>query len=278
MLYYAEHYVLDQFKKAGLDSEFNQAIEGVNTYLDGCYYKSKNIRIDEWNPDPGEVFEIVVRAVTQVLSVGKSTLQHFMGMLEKQFPHEKIIDRVKTAGEVIAVISNSSSLITVQKGNKGDYIMVDSEYEVENIPVLTKHNIIYEPIPEHTSNRSSEHGSLILGGKINHHDKSICLKHLDRMNSIPLKLNRPLLRIMEEAPKSVFKTAMQKDQWNNYLKESYDKYIEIAQKGNTFYLNHKYDKRGRTYAQGYHVTTQGSAFKKAIVQLKETEIVPIERS
>jgi hypothetical protein len=212
------------------------------------------------------------------LVTGKSTLQNYLGKLEHNFPHSNTIDRVTTAGEILTIIALKTNLITIEKGYRGDYIMVDTMYELEDIPVLTKHEIIYEPIPKHTSNKSDDHGSLILGHRENRHDKDICLAHLDRMNSIPLKLNRQLLRTLEEKPTFLIDTLEKKQQWDNFIRESYEKYLEIVHKGNKFYLAHKYDKRGRTYAQGYHVTTQGSTFKKAVVQLYNTEIIPMERS
>ena len=43
--------------------------------------------------------------------------------------------------------------------------------------------------------------------------------------------------------------------------------------GDRFWLTHKYDKRGRTYAQGYHVNYQGNAWNKAVVEFAEKEIV-----
>ena len=47
----------------------------------------------------------------------------------------------------------------------------------------------------------------------------------------------------------------------------------MVQCGNKFYLNHKVDKRGRIYCSGYHITTQGTAFKKASIELAHEEIV-----
>jgi DNA-directed RNA polymerase len=47
----------------------------------------------------------------------------------------------------------------------------------------------------------------------------------------------------------------------------------MVQCGNHFYLTHKVDKRGRIYACGYHINTQGTAFKKAQLELVNEEIV-----
>jgi DNA-directed RNA polymerase len=45
--------------------------------------------------------------------------------------------------------------------------------------------------------------------------------------------------------------------------------------GNEFYLTHRYDKRGRCYAQGYHVNPQGNDWNKAVIELAEKEVVTI---
>jgi len=43
--------------------------------------------------------------------------------------------------------------------------------------------------------------------------------------------------------------------------------------GNEFYLTHKYDKRGRTYCQGYHVNIQGNDWNKSVIEFGEKEYV-----
>ena len=45
----------------------------------------------------------------------------------------------------------------------------------------------------------------------------------------------------------------------------------MTQEDPTFYLTHAYDKRGRTYAQGYHVSYQGNDWNKACVQFGRAE-------
>lgn len=47
----------------------------------------------------------------------------------------------------------------------------------------------------------------------------------------------------------------------------------LIQEGNEFYLTHKYDKRGRVYCQGYHVTYQGAAWNKAVIEFADKELI-----
>jgi hypothetical protein len=60
--------------------------------------------------------------------------------------------------------------------------------------------------------------------------------------------------------------------------EKYDKSAKhviklITGVTNVFYLTHRYDKRGRTYCQGYHVNYQGTAWNKACVEFAQKELI-----
>ena len=123
-------------------------------------------------------------------------------------------------------------------------------------------------------------GSVIL--RNNHHDDDVNLDHLNRVNKIPFTIN--------------FDTAtMVKNQWRNLdkrkegesshefeaRKRAFEKYDRVAhdvmeklvEHGNRHFMTHKYDKRGRTYCQGYHVSYQGTAWNKAVIELADKEMV-----
>jgi hypothetical protein len=151
--------------------------------------------------------------------------------------------------------------------------MISTQFRIDNIPELERHGIIVDKLPEFDCNKPEGIGSLILGGKHNHHDGNLCLDHLNRMNAVQLKLNRPFLRKYEEAPTFALDTQAKKEQWESFITNSYRAYIKLVKGGNRFYLCHRYDKRGRCYAEGYHISTQGSSFKKAIIQLAQPELV-----
>lgn len=126
----------------------------------------------------------------------------------------------------------------------------------------------------------TQRGSIIL--KKNHHEDDVCLDHINRMNSVKLCVNvdtanmianswRNLDRIKEgETPEDFEKRKRAFDKYDRTAKEVIGKLVEH---GNEFYLTHKYDKRGRVYCQGYHVTYQGNAWNKAVIELAEPEMV-----
>jgi len=101
------------------------------------------------------------------------------------------------------------------------------------------------------------------------------------MNQIPLKLNIAFIEACPEEPKSTFikasdspaKAAEKMHQFRQFAKDSSKKYMEIINGKNRVYLNHKYCTRGRTYAVGYHINTQGASYKKASLELYNKEFL-----
>ena len=274
MLSTAEHYVITEIEKIGGLPEIPQAIELICEYLGKSYYPSKNRRLEQWNPDKGELFELVIGVFTIALTNKSLNYQAMAGMVAGRIGLEDHIESVTTAAEVLALIGRTD-LINISRTGSGNYIMFSTEYCLEDIPEPDRHEIQMSEIPVFTKNYHEDFGTRILGGRQNFHNHDICLDHINRMNAIPYQLNRKFLFKYEEAPTFTLDTREKREQWETFVRTSYRKYIEVVKKGNKFFLNHNYDKRGRCYAEGYHVNTQGSSFKKAIVQLAEEELVEI---
>ena len=124
-------------------------------------------------------------------------------------------------------------------------------------------------------------GSLILKGG-NHHEDDICLDHINRVNQVALTINVDTARMVRNQWKNLDK--QKEDETAKDFQDrvsAFQKYDRNAKEvmemvfvtGDRFWLTHKYDKRGRTYAQGYHVNPQGNAWNKAVVEFAKKEIV-----
>jgi hypothetical protein len=98
------------------------------------------------------------------------------------------------------------------------------------------------------------------------------------MNSIPMALNKAFLLKYPEEPKkaSTIDTPRKEQHWKLFVKRGMHKYAQMLAGKNTCYLNHKYCTRGRTYACGYYISTQGSSYKKAMIQLAKKEYLNAE--
>lgn len=123
-------------------------------------------------------------------------------------------------------------------------------------------------------------GSVIL--RDNHHDEDICLDHLNRMNKVALRVNSHTANMIANRWRNLDKPK-EEETPADFAKrkkafEKFDATVRYVMKllyeaGNHFFLTHKYDKRGRTYCQGYHVNYQGAPWNKAVIELAYPEAV-----
>ncbi len=116
----------------------------------------------------------------------------------------------------------------------------------------------------------------------NHHESDVCLDHLNRLNRIRLTINTTTVQMIQNKWKNLDKAkeGESKQDFERRRKAfaKYDRTSRDIIKGlmtitDTFYMTHKYDKRGRTYCQGYHINYQGTPWNKAVVEFHDTEIV-----
>jgi len=118
--------------------------------------------------------------------------------------------------------------------------------------------------------------------KDNYHPQDICLDHLNTMNRIPLTINWDVVNHIQNQWKNLDKPkeGENENDWEK-RKKAFNKYDTnahlvmsfVLKHDNRFYLNHNYDKRGRTYCQGYYVNYQGPAWNKAVIELSDQEII-----
>lgn len=114
----------------------------------------------------------------------------------------------------------------------------------------------------------------------NYHEEDVCLDHLNRMNAIPLSLDLDVAETIQNRWRNLDRKKPDED-WDSYRarKKAFEKYNRISrnvfeillQEGNRIYLTHRYDKRGRTYCMGFHVSYQGNDWNKAIIQFFHKE-------
>ncbi len=144
--------------------------------------------------------------------------------------------------------------------------------------------LVVAPLFIRNNNQTGMHslttGSIIL--KNNHHDNDVCLDHINRMNATELSLDMRVVKFVKnqwrnldkpkegETRESYYKRVKA---FNKYDKTAHKVISIITEKTDNFYLSHKYDKRGRTYCQGYHVNYQGNDWNKACVVFANKELL-----
>ena len=246
-----------------------KAMFAIDTYLhDGYekeYYDSKNQRIRDWNPEDEEVYELVISIFTVTLMEERVTIQAMIGKCSGKIDLPDPLDRAKTTAECIALCAHAD-LIEI---DMGDTYWVYTNHNIDTgLARSDKHVILTKKPRTKTDNQ-------ILGCRYKQHTGDTCLSHINAMNSIKYALNLPLIRMMEEQATFVIDTTQKAKQWDLFISESYRKYLELARGDNEFFLEWKYDTRGRCYSEGWYINPQGTSFKKAICQLANKEIVEL---
>lgn len=123
--------------------------------------------------------------------------------------------------------------------------------------------------------------SVILNGSEYFDDKDMCLDHLNRANSVALSLS--METVYSEEGKYLRPTRNSGEDFADFRKRQkqadvfYATSVNVMETINSLsdelYLTHKYDRRGRCYASGYHVNSQGTDYNKAVLELANKEII-----
>lgn len=139
------------------------------------------------------------------------------------------------------------------------------------------------PPTELTDNRQT--GYLTIGGscilKDNHTDDDICLDHLNRSNQVALTLNADTARLVKNKWKNLDKKKPGETQkeyqdrvraFQKYDANSREVLELLFINDGPIYFTYAYDKRGRTYARGYHANPQGNPWSKACLEFSNQEV------
>lgn len=201
-----------------------------------------------------------------------------IGVLKHHFPTaQQVADMLEISAKHDLVDWDDRFGIFIVKYVVSDDVQQELDRYQFPLPMVVKPKTV-------TTNRESgmlvSNSSIIL--KHNHHDDDVCLDHINRVNSIKLCIDNKTALMMANRWRNMDKPK-EGETRDDFRKRqrAFEKYDRVAKAviktvisyDNEFYLTHKYDKRGRTYCQGYHVSYQGAPWNKAVIQLADKELV-----
>lgn len=266
------------------DPEIEECVvEGVvllKEWLNQDYYKGKQERLNSIKEmDLTELVREVF--VCSVYSQQPELFTSVSAKLAAQMNFSDRVDSIKTMAEILTVLADTN-VYHIYKTSTYGSLMFKSNLKLDEETARYAETVGYLPpmvVKPRTLKRNyqsayeSFNDSLILG-KGNFHDGDICLDVINKKNAVPLCLNQEFLEL-EETPKREPETIDSARNFEEFKKQSSSIYKLMIGQGNEFYLTHKVDKRGRLYSQGYHISTQGSSYKKASIDLANKEIVDV---
>ncbi len=284
-LRYNRKHIDQKIRKEILSNTFmigkiDEGVQAIKDYMSKTYsYKSKNARVAQLKP-------LNIRELVIDIYVGISYCQtpelftSITGELAGRLKFSDKADSIKTVAELVAVLC-STDAFDILKMNKYASLVIVSRIPISEELVGFIENTQYLPpmvceprqlINNYSSGYLTHDDSLILGPH-NHHNGDICIDVLNTMNQVKLKLCTEFLCKVSEDPTFTLDTPDKRNQWKKHKEISYRFYSLIAEQDNQFHLTHKVDKRGRIYSQGYHINPQGTAFKKAMIELHKEEYI-----
>lgn len=282
---YSRKHVLRQIKQFLLeDRDVQQKVqEGtklLNQWFHQNFHESKNERIKELIDLD---FQELVESIITHSSICFGEPELFVSFTSQMASHLGLSDKsdaIATIAEIVIVLaqldtydilkpSRNASLMIVSRINLPQEMRNAIERSHYLPPMLIEPDLVMN---NYQSPYLTFNDCQILG-KGNAHSGNICLDVINIQNSVPLCLNLEFLSRIEEQPTHELDTIEKQKEWAKFKQQSYEVYSLIANTGNQFWQTHKVDKRGRLYANGYHVTSQGSPFKKAMIELAEPEYV-----
>lgn len=285
-----------------VQAKIEQGVALLNQWLSGTYYESKMLRLEQVKQL--DLTELVTKLFVGIAYVTKPELfTSVTSKLASRLGFDDKRDAIATVAEILAVLCITDAY-DITKADKFASLMVVSRMPLpEKLLEYIEQSIYMPPMVceplELRSNYDSgylSHKESVVLGNGNHHNGNVCLDVLNKLNRVKLKLDTDFLLSVEEDPATEFTvenahaSALKKgkiltdaeaksivqSQWANWARfkpQSAKVYMLLHECDNEFYLTHKVDKRGRIYSQGYHVSTQGTSYKKAMVEFAKQELI-----
>lgn len=264
---------------AVMQDKIAHGVQLVGDLINGDYYASKMARMAQL-----KALDIVTLVTDIFIGIAyclrPELFTSVTAQLAARLRFNDKTEAITTTAELVAVLCETDAF-DLEKPTKYASITVVSRMNLSDKLIKFIRESQYLPpmvVPPMKVSTNYESGYLtfndsLLLGSGNHHDGDLCLDVINLCNAVELQLDLDFLCKVEEEPTFELDTQDKKDGWMDFKKQSYRFYDLIQSQGNVFHLTHKVDKRGRLYASGYHITTQGSGFKKAMIELANEEYI-----
>lgn len=227
----------------------------------------------------GDDFEMHKDMLSQIYLHRQADVVTMVGILSpKHGTPQEVADKLVMAAEFDLIDYNEMTGKFIVKYEVSDDVVQMLERYQYPLPMITEPNKVTQ---NNETGYETIKNSVVLNGSPYFKDKDMCLDHLNRANSVALELNFETITSAE----GKFKQPKRKPE------ESFDDHRKRVRQATVFfgssleimeglseitdkiYITHRYDRRGRCYASGYHISTQGDDYKKAVLQLANKEVI-----
>jgi len=280
----------------------SKGVELITEWMQEDWYPSKRARLDQLVQLDLE--ELVTTIFTGIAYCQVPVLfTSISAQLAGRLGFSDKVESLTTIAELLAVLCETDAFDIVKPSRQAS-LQVVSQLELSEGLAASIDNATFLPplvCPPKTVTCNHEsgyytHNDSLLLGKGNHHNGDLCLDVINLQNAIPLRFDLEFLCAVEEQPNTPItmeniqqaaleegvvltnwqakeEARIQQENWLGFKTKSYEYYTLLAKQGNRMWFTHKWDKRGRLYTVGYHISYQSTSFKKASLELADEEIV-----
>ena len=243
---YSEQGVMEILRKEIPDSLIESSIQALMEFI-----PTYTTQEERWNRLLSQdLYVLVTDLWCYLLQLDNVTMTAVIAQVKHLIKNDEALNQVKTMGEVIFLFAQAD-LLDLNRGYEDQWV-IGTHQEFDEATLAKINRIKYMP-PMLVQPKKLHHykdcaylslrdSGVILNNYMNN-NAEYCLDNLNQFNKQVLKLNVDfLMRCHKDIPED--------PNLAKFLKESWEIAADIINAGNEFFLTHKYDKRGRQYAQG----------------------------
>ena len=283
--FYRKH--VDRYIKEELSTspevveKLNQGVEELTTWVNGSYYPKKQSRVNVVKGMDLHALALNIITTTAYITTPELFTSVTAKVASRLLFNDKA-DAILTIAEIMAVLA-STDLYDIFKLESKDSLKVrnnivfsdklqQSIARSQYLPPL-----VCEPEPVKSNRQSGDltHNQSVILQKENHHDDPVSLDVINLQNSTPLTINQEFLSVCKEEPTYELDSIQKQLDWGKYAEDSQHVYELLTFQTDVIYFDHAYDKRGRLYPRGYHVSYMSTPYKKAMLDFAEQEPVDV---
>jgi hypothetical protein len=271
--------VIKDIKATELTSVFTSCVDRLDSYLNGNYWESKNIRVDFLKYGELSSSHVIAEMFIAVVPImNPEPIQNTAARSGRKLGFTDIFDGIRTASEILAVCDGLFHDL-YKPGIKSQYLAIQCKYKLEQkTRDFIKKTQFLPPLvvkpKEVTCNSNAGWFTIeqsVLLGNQTHHEGEICLDVINNQNSIAFSLDERMI-CKPHLSKAQLK-GIDKANFDDYVKECEEVHQYLLNEDNKFYFINQYDFRGRVYDSGYHVHVQGTEWQKASLVLHDKEVI-----
>lgn len=258
------------------------AHETITEYMVQDYYPSKMSRYRQFI-EYNDLEPIMLEVMIEVLKAPNGTIifQQIAGRVA-QFVHGlEYIDALKTVSDIMGLMCHADLFDVLQPALADEGVLtIQSKLSLDEPMLQRIANTKYLPpmlVPpsDVTENRGNQYLTFktsLIKKAYNFHNDYLAYDVINILQSYELSLDEFVVHQEIESPKSILDTQEKINNFNRMVLASKATYLEILEAGNKFYEPWSYDKRGRSYMDGYHINYQSSQYKKALININPLKV------